>query len=328
MRRPTGKLTARFVPTCESLETRLAPAVTLTEINGNILLIDGTADAEQVAITDDGHGNITVSAGLGGETLGTFDGISKIRVRLREGADTFEYSRTNPIVPAVMPGIPSTPMKLKVDLGTGADHAGFNLSEGLNETKVTVHLLGQGDNDDVHLDLGVLTGSKFLLFGDLGLGDDVFQANLTGDLFGKSVLGLDIAGAAGNDQVGVHATDLDVDTDAIFGLYLQGGLGDDVIDAVYSGETRGGIGLLITGGAGKDDLGTEFEFDPASTGNAALGVYAGSNDDNLTMTVTGAGNLEEKVFLVHGALGTDAAITTDNVIKLSIENTAIPAPLV
>lgn len=326
MRRPTGKLTARFIPTCESLETRLAPAVTLTEINGNILLIDGTADADQVAITDDGHGNITVSAGLGGETLGTFDGISKIKVRLREGADTFEYYRTNPIVPAVVPSIPSTPMKLKVDLGTGADHAGFDLSEGISDTKVTVHLLGQGDNDDVHLDLGALTKAKFLMFADLGLGDDVFQANLTGGVFGKSVLGLDIAGAAGNDHISVQAADLDVDTDAIFGLYLQGNAGDDVIDAVYSGKNQGGIGLLITGGAGKDDLGAAFDFDPASTGNAALGSYAGRDNDNLTMMVTGAGNLKQKVFLVHGALGNDTAITTANVIKLSIENTAVPVP--
>ena len=82
MRRPTTPLTARFFPSFESLETRLTRAVSVTEINGNILLIDGTVDAEQVAITDDGYGNVTVSAGVGGTTLGTFDGITRIRVRM------------------------------------------------------------------------------------------------------------------------------------------------------------------------------------------------------------------------------------------------------
>jgi hypothetical protein len=327
MGRPSAALTARFVPSCEALETRLVPAVNLAEINGHILLIDGAADAEQVAITDDGYGNVTVSAGVGGATLGTFDGIDRITVRLREGADNFEYVRGGGLTPTVEPAIPHTPMKLKIDLGTGADHAGFDLSQGLTDEKVVIHFNGFADNDDVHLDAGTLTDARLLLFGDLGLGDDSFHANLDGDLLGKSILGLDIAGGLGNDLIEAQATDVDTGADAVLGLYLQGNVGDDQVAVNYTGQNLGGIGVLVTGGFGKDTVNVAFSFDTGSTGDAAVGVYAGEGNDTITMTTAGAGSLGEKVFLVHGAAGTDTGITTSDVIKLSIENTTLPVPM-
>jgi hypothetical protein len=321
-------LTARFVPSCESLETRLTPAVNIAEINGHMLLIDGSVDAEQVAITDDGYGNVTVSAGVGGATLGTFDGIDKITVRLREGADSFEYVRGGTVVAAVMPVPPHVSMKLKVDLGWGADEAAFDLSAGLDHEKVRINVIGSADNDAVHADIGSVNESTLLMRGSLGWGDDTFHASIDGDLTGESLLGLDISGGVGHDRIEVQNNDVDVGEDSVLGLYLQGSHGDDVIAVEYTGTNAGGIGLLVTGGVGKDTLNAEFSFDAgATTGQAALGTYAGWGDDTVTMSVVATNHLAQGFYLIHGGDGNDTGITTPEVFQLSIENTSLPPPL-
>lgn len=305
-----------FQPSVEMLENRLAPAISVTVLPNNVLIIRGDQADDHVAITDDGYGHVTVQSG---EFIGDYSGISKIRVRLRGGDDTFTYNRVETFHPMIYPGPVATPLNLKIDLGQGNDTASFTLTEGMGNAKAKILVKGASGDDSVTLDVGEMYRGRFRFVALMGDGDDSFQGNLTGALGGRSRVAIAVVGMNGNDYLRMDCA-ADLDARAKLGVFLVGGSGSDEIFAQYAGVNLGTVGLWINGDDGNDTLAAEYLFSEGSTGLAALGSSGGTGDDHMTMIVHGSDALSVKLFSLDGGEGFDTGVATPNVELFNIED--------
>lgn len=316
-----ARQSAHYQPTLENLETRLAPAISVTVLPNDVLVIHGSEDAEHVAITEDGYGHVTVQAG---DFIGDYSGIRKIRVRLRGGDDTLTYTRPEVFFPLVYPGPVAMPLNLKVNMGQGDDQASFSFLEGMGNSKAKVLIHGADGDDQVTLNVGEMHRGRLRFVATLGLGDDTFQGSLNGALTGRSRVAVAVVGIEGNNQMSMECQ-ADLGKRAKLGVFLVGGSGTDEIFARYAGRNEGIVGVWTSGEDGDDSASAEIAFDSGSTGAAALGGVGGTGDDTLTLLVNGDGDLRFKIFTLDGGDGNDTSIATPNVDLFNIEN-QLPPP--
>ncbi|MCS6975919.1 MAG: hypothetical protein NZM31_02760 [Gemmatales bacterium] len=316
----TGKK-PNYQPTLEALENRLAPAVSVTVLPNNTLIIRGDSADDHVQVTDDGYGHVTVQAG---DFIGDYSGISKIRVRLRGGDDTFTYNRVEMFYPMIYPGPVAVPTNLKVHLGQGNDTASFTLTEGMGNARAKILVHGFTGDDSVTLQLGEMYRGRFRFIAALGDGDDSFEGSLNGALSGRSRVAVAVLGMNGNNHINME-THADLDPRARLGIFLVGGSGTDEIFARYTGVNQGMVGLWISGEDGNDTATAEYLFSDGSTGVAALGSFGGPGDDQMSMIVHGDTGLSTKIFTLDGGDGNDTGVTTPNVDVFNVEDPQ-PAP--
>lgn len=249
----------RFRPRLDGLADRALPSATIGEVAG-VLSVRGNADANTIAITDDGSagaGNVTVVAD--GTTYTSAGAVRRIRVFSGGGADTVGYSLTS-------------------DLAAGQTRS------------VTINA---GPGDDVYtadLLAGVATGSRLDMSVYAGGGDDTLT--VTGglvDVAAGARLNLDLYGDGGDDQIVVDLAGL-VEGRVDVGVF--GGNGNDFLTADLTADagSPGGMFARMKGGAGRDDMAMYLN---AGSWNSFGVIYADATDtidatDNVVV-VTGAG---------------------------------------
>jgi hypothetical protein len=184
----------RFVPTLEGLEQRWCPSVTIQR-NGPDLRIEGDDRANDVRVVDNGQGGVTVTAD--GRTA-TFTGIARIEARTRGGNDNFEYSLT---------GNALTPMRLLVDLGSGADTAALRADAVRLAAAVEVEVNGGTGNDRItanYNNVDVDNQFRFRLNGDDG--NDTVAANIALAAGSTGTVEARVKGGAGDDNLTLNVT--------------------------------------------------------------------------------------------------------------------------
>jgi hypothetical protein len=300
--------TNKFHPSIETLEVRLAPAVTyrILDLNGNAmpdLQIIGNGKNQIIQIVDDPAANKTLLS-IDGNGDGDFDDPGEIQdellatgfdvydVRLGGGKDTFEYTSTSDYV--------GTTRDLRIKLGNGEDTATLNM------------------------DSSVGTGTTFLANIDMGGGHDRFTGNFLINSF--HVIGnleLNVHGGWGHDLITFTRTDPE-DSDeptvlgpstitGFFALNIYGDVGHDrtMIDfGVANGLDLGGAGeiqLRSDGGHGNDSTLVTFRNTFTSSGLYDLQLMGDKGKDLLSFGVfddsSGAVQYETGSVLLDGGKG-------------------------
>jgi hypothetical protein len=155
----------RFTPRLETLGERWCPSVTI-QANGSELRIEGNGADDAVTITDNGQGQVTVTAD--GRTR-TFNRIREIRVDTRGGNDTVDYQLT---------GSTTAQSRVRIDLGNGTDTATVRAAGVRLGAEAEVEVNGGSGDDSITADYAVEVDSRFRLRLDGGNGNDTITANL------------------------------------------------------------------------------------------------------------------------------------------------------
>lgn len=185
--------TRRFVPRSEGLERRQCLSVTI-QANGPELRIDGGDAADTVSISDNGQGQVVVTAN--GRTA-TYKGISQIVVQTRGGNDSVNYTLT---------GSPSAESRLRIDLGNGADTASLRANGVRLGQDVEVEVNGGSGGDRITADYLVEVDKQFRFRLNGGDGNDtvtagiVLLADSTGDVEAR------VKGNNGDDRLTLNVT--------------------------------------------------------------------------------------------------------------------------
>ena len=291
---------ARFVPQLEALEDRNCPS--FIGVHGHTLLIIGDPTADMVSVTDSGNGTVT----------GTIDGqsatgttINHVVVHTRGGDDTLTYTLTNPL---------TSPLHLQIDMGAGNDTATLDFSPGVSSSRLKIDFNGGKGDDTLTTMFGDITSSRVNFRADLGKGADTFDSTLLGNVIGDSAVRFLVNGSTGDDTIGVHAANTNIDANARVDLDLLGGKGNDTINVDYQGVLNGKLRLNANGGPGDDTINANLTLNAGSTGELRGRVRGGPGNDTLTFNVVdNSGGTADVDASVSGGPGADTIISTPNV---------------
>jgi hypothetical protein len=302
------RCSTRFVPICELLETRLAPAVTFATFKSNptlgaadSLLIKGTPGHDSIVLTDDGA---TVAITANGKPLdvSSLSNPVIIRFNLGKGNDRLEY---------LVPSTTTLVRKIEYTGGPGRNSFLFD-SASTSGTGVSLDsgsFVGiayngvQGRVQDFRTVFGDVTAAVLSMHHVFGAGNDrgvrvEFKGDVGGD---SSVTGL-IELGGGTTTGAKLANDLTL---------LVGDSGDEVIGA---GDSAGSsLAFDVIGGARADSFAFRTGFGTLGTlGGAATRIavnanLAGGIDDGFFANDAAPTLLTSSslAFTVHGGGGND-----------------------
>jgi hypothetical protein len=184
---------ARFVPRLEVMENRWCPSVSI-QANGPELRIEGNDAANVVSITDNGQGQVTVTAD--GRTA-TFAGISQVRVETRGGTDTVDYTLT---------GSTTAERRVRIDLGAGADTATVRANGVRLGADAEIEVNGNGGHDTITADFAVEVDGRFRFRLDGGYGNDTVAANVALAADSTGTVEALVKGNEGDDRLTLMVT--------------------------------------------------------------------------------------------------------------------------
>jgi hypothetical protein len=279
------------------------------------MTVRGDNQANQIAITDDGHGNI--SATIDGHTAsGT--GIKHVVVEGRKGDDTISYTLTGVLV---------RKEKLEFRLGQGTDQLTLDFTQGATAAHLNIDVDGSGA-DTISSTFGDLNNTDLDYNASLGRGAGTMTTALDGNILGTSHVHFNVHSGPGNDSVqfkAVGAPDpnnptgpplgVQVDARSTLAFNVDGGPGQDGIVLDYAGDLGGKLRIGLNGGRGADTITTNVTADTTSSGSVFARVHGGAGNDNLTLNVNdnSGGTLGSVNALLDGGAGTDTATDTSNV---------------
>jgi Ca2+-binding RTX toxin-like protein len=291
--------------------TGLAAAVAITNAEGanDTLVIDGQGGDDIISAAllaagvvhltiDGGAGNDTITGSAGNDTLIGGDGNDTVTGG--RGDDFIQLGAGNDVA-VWNPGDGSD----TIEGGTGVDtlrFSGANVAENIDIAANGDHALFTRDVGNVtmdlhgieHIDFHALAGADHVTVEDL-TGTDVTRVNV--DLSGpdgnpdgavdtvtvNATAGADNFGVSGNaggvTVFGLHAATNLSFMDATDQLTLNGGAGDDVINA--SGLAAGVLQLTINGGAGNDTIHGSQGDDLISGGTGNDVALMGAGNDTF-----------------------------------------------
>jgi hypothetical protein len=184
-------------------------------------------------------------------------------------------------------------------------------------------VLTGGGNDTVNYGLtGDLTSPRLLSVNLGALADTSANTNSVALDFGghaiNSLLGVVVAGTAGQDTVTTANFTGDIKGAVGIGVYAGGGA--DTISVGYQGTLTGKLGLLLDGGAGADTVSAGVTLNSGSTGYLGVAVLGAGGDDKLTLQVfDNSGGLADVFAVLDGGPGTDTCTVTSNVLVFNCE---------
>jgi hypothetical protein len=244
----------RFLPRCEALEARDCPSsVPGAFVTGHTLVVQGDANANTVAITDDGQGNVTAT--IDGKSV-TGAHINRVVVNTGAGNDTLNYTLTGSL--AVSEAV-------FIQMGTGTDSATLDFTPGVSKGNLRLSAEGKG-TDTITASLGsIAAGASVRADLEGANGNDNLAVNFSGLLNGS--LGVKAEGGKGNDTITGTIT-------------------------INAGST-GRLNAKVEGGAGTDNLTlnvTDNSADPV-TGKTGLARLRAKIEANPNDTVTHTPNV-------------------------------------
>jgi hypothetical protein len=315
--------TRRFYPRFERLEDRCCPST--VAIHGSTLLIHGGNSSSQIAITDDGQGN--VSATVDGQTV-SGSGVNHVVVNTGKGDDTITYTLTGQL---------TTSEHLQFQLGKGTSQLTLDFSKGTSGGDLAIGINGHG-TDTVTSTFGDFNNTNLFFRANFGRGDDTVTTNLDGNILGTSQVRFNLHTGSGDDTVQFNAqgtsTDstnpnapmsgVQIDPSALLAINLNGGAGSDTATVTYEGVDNGGLKLNVNGGPGGDTVTANVTADSGSTGSIDAAVAGGPGNDNLTLNVydnsgsstsggSGSSTLASLTAVLLPGPGNDTLTHTDNV---------------
>lgn len=290
--------TRRYRPLMEPLEDRSLPSCTVF-VQGDTLFIrgDDAGDIVKVAVL---HKQTTVICNGGSEVANT-EGIKAIVADLGGGKDSLDFRRDPPPDPwepfsllfvagsgddvANLDWAPGGQDSIWIDMGLGNDtldvEVDFPPTPNLpGPTEMTMSLFGGSGRDRLNSRMNIQPTPfhKMInchLIMDGGAGDDILAVNTEigpGPLVGANPplelpvfsFDLDLRGSDGNDRIvsrmGIEPTPFH--KMAACDLTIDGGTGDDVLDAQFSTGTRNqkvaDLRVALLGGDGNDALRLSF----------------------------------------------------------------------
>jgi hypothetical protein len=165
-RRAASGFRARF----EDLEQRQCLSVTVSTVDvegGTELVIIGNGDDDTINIADSGAGHVDVTDG-GGGALGSADNVVRIKLASDGGNDTVNYALTAPL---------DHDQSLHFHLGQGNDQATIDLSAGVADAKLRVHVDAGAGDDTVAASVGTLSSADVDIHMNGHLGNDNLSIN-------------------------------------------------------------------------------------------------------------------------------------------------------
>lgn len=218
----------RFVPTLDTLEDRLVPATASSK--DGVLRIDGNAKDEQIALIDNGDGDVSVQQPGVSNFIGI--DIQSIVINTLGGKDQVRY---------IQQASRTRPLSMRVNLGTGNDRFSADLRGGvLNFRTMQVSVVGSTGRDTIE----VVAGNAFI--------EEGFNVQ------GLALLQLDLNGGSDNDTIRVAYNGK---ADGELRVNARGGADDDTIDCQLTirpdSEGRLGAGgqqATVEGNSGNDTL--------------------------------------------------------------------------
>jgi hypothetical protein len=283
-RRVPGHRADRGSLRLETLENRLVPTSVTFDTVTDTLTITGDNTDERVTIFDNGtgaSGNISVRIGSSATT--------RINTTIRD---------------------------IDVNMGAGNDRVGY------------------------HLDGDLASGVSRSVSVDLGSGNDDFETVFIRDLKADSHLGLSVYAGTGDDTINASTSHLnvymDIEAGASLNVLLNGDANKDTMNFGYKGELDGSIGLLMQGGSGDDTMEADLDLRTGSTGvvrggpfvvggfvGVVAGMIGGDGNDTMTYIVHNRGTAEV-IAAMDGGLGFDTGTRTANVDATRISTEVVP----
>lgn len=159
---------------------------------------------------------------------------------------------------------------------------------------------------------------------DLDVGNDLFQANLSGrNLLFRSSLNISVDGGVGNDVIGtlafntnlIRRSSLSVETTG--GPFSSPSTDNDVILLSYSGRNDGRISSSARGGDGRDLIRTRISERPGSRGFVRARAFGDDDNDNLGVFLTSSFPTPPPSGFINGGAGRDRCFGTPNVFSIN-----------
>lgn len=300
------------------LEDRNCPSTVI--VDAGVLVVQGDDEANSIAITDDGAGNLT--AVVDGQTYNASN-ISKVVVHGRDGDDDFSYQLT---------GERTTGLRLNLHMGDDNDLVTLDFAAGFSGPHLKVNLhTGKGD-DQVFTTLGDLTNVDLFFNVHLHKGDDLFDLDLVGSTDAEdptillpgeitnSRVRFHVFGHQGADIVDIDALGVNLDSASLLKVKWHGQQGSDQFFLDYQGEMNGRLVLQADGSQGNDTVAANLTLDAGSTPDLYARVKGGPGNDDLTLNVSAAdSSAVDGDLLIDGGPGRDTCVHTDNVIAVRCE---------
>jgi hypothetical protein len=275
---PTVKLTL------DRLEGRDAPAAGVVLV-GSRLDINGDDMANNIVITDDGHGGVSATITTGKSVvIGGGKGVSKVVIHAGGGDDSVDYRLTGNRLNAE---------ELNVDLGAGNDRLRMDLFKGVTGVPLNLTLDAGAGNDSAEILFGPVNNADVKVKASLGAGSDTFTFVMFSGLTGKSHMNLDINGGGGADRVD---TDLMGKIDAGSTLDVHAAntaSADDRLVVRYKGELDGNLNATIDQAAASYGVQGYFSLEAGSAGKLTAAVNDGHANYRSSLVVTNHGGLKK-----------------------------------
>ncbi len=306
---PSAHRRNAFVPRLEGLEDRNLLSVTVTDVGSVLRIRLDHTPGRAVLITDDGAGDVTVTAGARKVTARD---VTTILVRGGGPRDAVSYDLT-----AALGGVRTVDSQLRGGGNT------FNAAvDGLNPGAVLmVHVGGDRAQNVVNFtETGALNPGSVLLFdANGGLGADRLNASVTGNVGSGALLGIRLAGGRSANLESIALAG-DIAAGALVALTESNGPGPDQAAVTYNGIEHGLLGVNVAGSSGADILATNLNLGQGSDGTVLAVENGGSGNDALTLNVpVQPGDRPTVLAALNGGSGFDTCRATPNVRVINCE---------
>jgi hypothetical protein len=214
---------------------------------GYDLEIVNTGGPATINILDLGNRSVSVTDGAG-MMLGGAMNVRSVHYEGSSGDDTVTYTLAHQL---------STSEMVYIDLGNGSNHAMLNFGGGVANANLSVCVIGGSGADYISTSLGMITNAHVMFC---------------------------LSGGAGDDRI-LFGAPVDVDSRSTVNVVLNGGAGNDDLEAAATGLIFGSLSVAAYGGDGSDTININIKVEEDSTGAVSGYAAGGAGTDAITLAM-------------------------------------------